>query len=87
MKISEFSRLSSIVDIERIMKYVTLMSSSRILKVSYLKKNVTNFLKRYENLYKDYKLSEVKQFRKLSRYCKKIINDSIKIMKEFSNDD
>jgi len=60
------------------------MSSLETSKVSYFEeKNMTDFLERYEDFCDDYKLNQIDRFRKLSRYCDKIIDDSIKIMIEY----
>ncbi len=62
------------------------MSSLETSRVSYFKeKNMIDFLERYEDFCDDYELNQIDQFRKLSRYCNKIINDSIKIMIEYIN--
>jgi len=63
------------------LKYLTFMSSFKTLKVSYFEeKNMTDFLERYENFCNDYELNQIDWFHKLSRYCNKIVNDSIKTM-------
>ncbi len=63
------------------LKYLTLMSSFETSRVSYFEeKNMTDFLERYEDFCDDYELNQIDRFCKLSRYCNKIINDSIKTM-------
>ncbi len=63
------------------LKYLTLMLLLKTSKVSYFKeKNMIDFLERYENFCDDYELNQIDRFRKLLRYCNKIIDDSIKIM-------
>ncbi len=57
------------------------MSSLETSKVSYFEeKNMIDFLETYEDFCDDYELNQIDRFRKLSRYCDKIINDSIKTM-------
>ena len=80
------SRVSSEINmiIMSFLKYLTLMSSLKTSRVSYFEeKNMTDFLERYEDFCDDYKLNQIDRFRKLSRYCDKIIDDSIKIMIEY----
>ncbi len=80
------SRVSSEIDMITMsfLKYLTLMSSFKTSRVSYFEeKNMTDFLERYEDFCDDYELNQIDRFRKLSKYCDKIINDSIKTMIEY----
>jgi len=43
---------------------------------------MTDFIERYEDFCDDYGLNQNDRFRKLPRYCDKIIGDSIKAMSE-----
>ncbi len=77
------SRASSEIDTITMsfLKYLTLMSSLETSTVSYFEeKNMIDFLERYEDFCDDYELNQIDRFRKLSRYCNKIIDDNIKIM-------
>ncbi len=77
------SRVSSEINMITMLflKYLTLMSSLKTLKVSYFEeKNMTDFLERYEDFCDDYELNQIDWSRKLSKYCNKIIDDSIKTM-------
>ena len=66
------------------LKYLTFMSLFKTSKVSYFeKKNMIDFLERYENFCNDYELNQIDWFCKLSRYYNKIIDDNIKIMIEY----
>ena len=68
------------------LKYLTFMSSLETSKVSYFEeKNMTDFLERYKDFCDDYELNQIDWFCKLSRYCNKIIDDSIKTMIEYIN--
>jgi len=63
------------------LKYLTFMSSLKTSRVSYFEeKNMIDFLERYEDFCDDYELNQINWFCKLSRYCDKIIDDSIKTM-------
>ncbi len=80
------SRVSSEIDMITMsfLKYLTLMSSLETSRVSYFEeKNMTDFLERYEDFCDDYELNQIDWFCKLSRYCDKIIDDSIKTMIEY----
>ena len=60
------------------------MSLPETSKVSYFEvKNMTDFLERYEDFCDDYELNQINRFRKLSRYCDKIIDDNIKTKIEY----
>jgi len=77
------SRVSSEIDMIKMLflKYLTLMSSLETSKVLYFEeKNMTDFLERYEDFSDDYELNQINRFCKLSRYCNKIIDNSIKTM-------
>jgi len=66
------------------LKYLTFMSLLETSKVLYFEeKNMTDFLERYEDFCDDYKLNQINWFCKLSKYCNKIIDDSIKTMIEY----
>ncbi len=80
------SRVSSEIDMITMLslKYLTFMSLLETSKVSYFEeKNMIDFLERYEDFCDDYELNQINRFRKLSRYCDKIIDDSIKTMIEY----
>ncbi len=80
------SRVSSEIDIITMLslKYLTFMSLLETSKVSYFEeKNMIDFLERYEDFCDDYELNQIDRFCKLSRYCDKIIDDSIKTMIEY----
>ena len=65
-----------------------LMSSSETSEIFFFKeKNVTDFLKRWKNICKNYKLNDIKRLRRLSQYCEKLIKNNIKFMKEFKEED
>ncbi len=60
------------------------MSLLKTSKVSYFEeKNMTDFLERYEDFCDNYELNQINRFRKLSRYCDKIIDDNIKTKIEY----
>jgi len=66
------------------LKYLILMSLLKTSKVSYFEeKNMTDFLERYEDFCDNYELNQINRFRKLSRYCDKIIDDNIKTKIEY----
>ncbi len=68
------------------LKYLTFMLSFETSKVLYFEeKNMTDFLERYEDFCNDYELNQINWFRKLLKYCNKIINDSIKIIIKYIN--
>jgi len=80
------SRVSSEINMITMsfLKYLTLMSSFKTLKVSYFEeKNMIDFLERYEDFCDDYELNQIDWFHKLLRYCNKIIDDNIKTMIEY----
>ncbi len=82
------SRVSSEIDMIKMLflKYLTLMSSLETSKVLYFEeKNMTDFLERYEDFCDDYELNQIDRFCKLSRYCNKIIDNSIKTMIKYIN--
>ncbi len=82
------SRVSSEINMITMLflKYLTFMSSLKTLRVSYFEeKNMIDFLERYEDFCDDYELNQIDWFRNLSRYCNKIINDSIKTMIKYIN--
>ena len=82
------SRVSSEINIITMLflKYLILMSSLETSKVLYFEeKNMTDFLERYEDFCDDYELNQIDRFCKLSRYCNKIIDNSIKTMIKYIN--
>ncbi len=80
------SRVSSEINMITMLflKYLIFMLLLETSRVSYFeKKNMINFLEKYEDFCDNYELNQINQFCKLSRYCDKIIDDSIKIMIEY----
>ena len=49
------------------------------------KKNVTKFLKRFNEQYQEHCVNNVDKFRKLSRYCEKLMSNFIKIISVWVN--
>ena len=76
------------IDNSMIKNIIVSMSSSETSEIFFFKeKNVTDFLERWKDICKNYKLNDIKRLRRLSRYCEKLIKNNIKFMKEFEEED
>ena len=72
---------SSFVISQLVARYMILMSASDSHDALYFKrKNITKFLKRFDEQCQKRCVNNIDKFRKLPRYCEKLINNFVKII-------